>query len=87
MLKSENCQKKIEANFAKVNAGTMEKESICKMIQIPIMNAPGEYIKFFPDELPADPYDVIDVLRSELAPLKIWRACAVSFFVELPNIN
>lgn len=55
----------------------MESSSEFKMIQIPIMNAPGEFIKFFPDELPADPFDVIDVLRSELAPLKVWRTCAV----------
>lgn len=62
-----------------------EMEKDYKMIQIPIMNAPGEYIKFFPDELPADPYDVIDVLRSELAPLKVWRNCAVciSIFIVL----
>jgi len=53
-----------------------------KSIQIPIMNVPGEYIKFFPDELPEDPYDVIDVLRSELAPLKIWRTCAIEYMKQ-----
>ena len=33
----------------------------------------------FPDEVPTDHNDLIDVLRSVLAPLKAWRQCAVEY--------
>ena len=49
-------------------------------IRIPILNS-SSFVEIFPDELPVgelDYNDLIDVLRAELAPLKIWRACAVS---------
>lgn len=36
-------------------------------------------VEFYPDELPADHNDLIDVLRAELAPFKVWRSCAVSW--------
>jgi hypothetical protein len=38
----------------------------------------NDQVEFYPDELPVDFNDLIDVLRSELAPFKVWRACAVS---------
>ena len=39
-------------------------------------------VVIFPDELPVgdlDYNDIIDVLRSVLAPLKLWRSCAVEY--------
>jgi hypothetical protein len=44
-----------------------------------------ESVTIFADELPVgdlDYNDVIDVLRSVLAPLKLWRQCAVSLSRE-----
>ena len=38
----------------------------------------GQSIVFFPDELPVEDVDLVDVLRGELAPLSVWRECAVS---------
>lgn len=49
------------------------------MLKIPLLDGSAA-IEFFPDELPEDYVDVIDVLRSEIAPLKYWRQCAVSYF-------
>ncbi len=46
-------------------------------IRIPMINGP-DYIEFYADELPPDHNDVIDILRAELAPFKVWRACAVT---------
>ena len=51
-------------------------------IHIPISSSDSDYVEIFPDELPIgdlDYNDLMGVLRAELAPLKIWRACAVSF--------
>jgi hypothetical protein len=48
-----------------------------RSIHIPIANS-AEYVQIFPDELPSDANEVIDVLKAECAPLKIWRAVAVS---------
>jgi hypothetical protein len=56
-----------------------------RRILIPIMNS-SENVVIFPDELPVgdmDYNDLVDVLRSELAPLHVWRACAVSIFFVL----
>ena len=42
----------------------------------------------FPDEVPigVDQHqNIIDVLRGELAPLSVWRDCAVSVFVRPKN--
>ena len=39
-------------------------------------------VVIFPDELPVgdlDYNDIIDILRSVLAPLKLWRSCAVEY--------
>jgi hypothetical protein len=50
-----------------------------RTIRIPIeQNA----VVIFADELPIgeiDYNDIIDVLRSVLAPLKLWRSCAVEY--------
>lgn len=53
-----------------------------KSIKIPIANS-QEYVEIFPDELPEDVNDVLDVLKAELAPLKIWRAVAVNTLLFL----
>lgn len=49
-------------------------------IRIPKLGT-NEFVEIFPDELPHDENvdynDLMDVLKSELAPLKVWRACAV----------
>ena len=48
-------------------------------INIPI--ADTSFVEIFPDEIPVkdlDYNDLIDVLRSFYAPLKLWRECAVS---------
>jgi hypothetical protein len=50
-------------------------------IRFPLFHTPEIAVEFFPDELPEDHYDLIDCLRLELAPLKIWKTCAVSKFV------
>ena len=58
---------------------TMQERSTA--IRIPIQNSESDYVEIFPDELPSgdlDYNDLIDVLRAEFAPLKIWRSCAVS---------
>lgn len=51
-------------------------------IDIPLDSGNGG-VRFFPDELPADHIDLIDVLRSEIPPLKTWRLCAVCYFISL----
>ncbi len=56
----------------------MQSNNNACAIRIPMISG-HETIEFFPDELPADHNDLIDVLRSELAPFKVWRACAVSY--------
>ena len=47
-----------------------------RSIRIPVANS-NEFVEIFVDELPIDVNDVLDVLKAELAPLKIWRAVAV----------
>jgi RNA polymerase-associated protein CTR9 len=49
-----------------------------RTIRIPIANS-AEFVEIFPDELPEDVNDVLDVLKAELAPLKIWKAVAVEY--------
>lgn len=47
-------------------------------IRIPLLNDENSSeIHFYADELPEDDSVLIDVLRDVLAPLKIWRSCAV----------
>ncbi|RYG58463.1 hypothetical protein EON64_21295 [archaeon] len=48
-------------------------------IKIPLVNDQS-CVEIFPDELPVDVNDIIDVLRSELAPLRVWRNCAVEYY-------
>lgn len=56
-------------------------------IQIPLVNEPGNLcVSIFPDELPLDHNDLIDVLRSELAPLATWRMSAVSCHLIVKDI-
>lgn len=50
-----------------------------RSIRIPIANS-VEFVEIFPDELPDDVNDVLDVLKAELAPLKIWKAVAVEYY-------
>lgn len=45
-------------------------------IVIPLLSN-DEKIEFFPDELSITGEDMVDMLRGELAPLNVWRACAV----------
>jgi hypothetical protein len=49
-------------------------------LKIPLVNSTA-CIHFFPDELPEDYFDIVDVLRSEMAPLRAWRLCAVSLLL------
>jgi RNA polymerase-associated protein CTR9 len=50
-----------------------------RTVRIPIANS-AEYVEIFPDELPEDVNDVLDVLRAEFSPLKIWKAVAVEYY-------
>jgi RNA polymerase-associated protein CTR9 len=45
-------------------------------IRIPLENG-TDFVEVYPDELPLDVNDIVDVLKAEFAPLKIWRAAAV----------
>jgi hypothetical protein len=45
-------------------------------VDIPLQSGGG--VRVFSDELPLDRTDLIDVLRSEIPPLQVWRRCAVS---------
>jgi hypothetical protein len=50
-------------------------------ITIPI-HISNDFVEIYPDELPVgelDYNDLFDVLRSELAPLNVWRTCAVEY--------
>ena len=56
-----------------------------RTIRIPLGDnaSATECVFIFPDELPAgdlDYNDIIDLLRSVLAPLKLWRSCAVEYY-------
>ena len=56
-----------------------------RTIRIPLGDnvSASECVFIFPDELPAgdlDYNDIIDLLRSVLAPLKLWRSCAVEYY-------
>lgn len=52
------------------------------ILQIPLGKINGA-ILFFADEIPAECDDLIDALRSELAPFRVWKQCAVRYFVEV----
>lgn len=48
-------------------------------IVIPLRSARGDCIEVFHHELPEDPTDVIDMLRTELAPLDTWCDFAIVY--------
>jgi hypothetical protein len=49
--------------------------SIC----IPIRESRGEFVEVFPDELPEEAEEVVDVLRGELAALDLWLEVALAY--------
>lgn len=51
-------------------------------VVIPPLGEGSDNIVFYPDELPVGTLnvDIVDVLRGELAPLSVWRECAVSLW-------
>jgi tetratricopeptide (TPR) repeat protein len=53
-------------------------------IRVPLGQGAPESVIIFPEELPVegdcDYLDVIDLLRSAMAPLKLWRSCAVEYY-------
>jgi len=50
-------------------------------IVIPVRGS-TDTVEVFRDELPADPADVVDLLRAELAPLDIWCDFAVAYHIS-----
>ena len=63
----------LQYNFLKlVNFEFFLKYLLC-------FDSEDSYVCIFPDELPTEHNDLIDVLRSALAPLKAWRQCAVEY--------
>lgn len=61
-------------------------------LHIPLGKIDGS-IHFFADEIPVECEDIIDALRSELAPFRVWKNCAVIcivfsfFFCPRSNSN
>lgn len=57
-----------------LNSSMEFQKSLC----IPIAGSEGsDFVEVFPDELPTDVNDLLDVLKAEVAPLKIWKEAAV----------
>lgn len=54
-------------------------QSLLRTIKKNVDDSEDSYVCIFPDELPTEHNDLIDVLRSALAPLKAWRQCAVEY--------
>ena len=54
-----------------------EQRSLC----IPL-NSGTDVVEIFPDEMPNDVQSLLDVLRAEYAPLKVWRASAVEYYYQ-----
>jgi hypothetical protein len=53
-----------------------------RSLRIPIAGSDGsDFVEVFPDELPSDVNDLLDVLKAEVAPLKIWKEAAVRLFI------
>lgn len=48
-----------------------------RSLRVPIVDSTS-FVEIFPDELPSDVNDLLDVLKAEYAPLKVWREAAVS---------
>ena len=61
-----------------------------RSLRIPISSSTGtDFVEVFPDEIPNDVNSLLDVLRAEYAPLKIWRAAALEYYHQnqLENFN
>jgi hypothetical protein len=61
-------------------AGNGSSATLVPSVRIP--TASDEIVEIFSDEFPVgsgDYNDLLDLLRGELAPLNIWRHCAVSY--------
>eukprot|EP01114_Cavostelium_apophysatum_P004221 TRINITY_DN1439_c0_g2_i1.p1 TRINITY_DN1439_c0_g2~~TRINITY_DN1439_c0_g2_i1.p1 ORF type:complete len:1096 (-),score=375.65 TRINITY_DN1439_c0_g2_i1:61-3174(-) len=50
-------------------------------LYIPVQGS-DEQIEVREDELPADPVDIVDILKAELAPLDTWLSFAVAYFKQ-----
>lgn len=50
-----------------------------RSLRIPISSS-SDFVEIFPDEIPSDVNSLLDVLRAEYAPLKIWRAAALEYY-------
>jgi len=53
-------------------------KNISVLIPVSDRTASDSDVVFFPDELPEDFHILLDVLIAALAPLEVWKACAVS---------
>lgn len=51
-------------------------------LQILIPSNEYKHIHVFSDELPEDIEDILDALRSEVAPLSIWCQCAIEYYKQ-----
>eukprot|EP01041_Mallomonas_annulata_P003009 gene3009-5892_t len=56
---------------------------IRQSIKIPFGEEKSNYVEVFPDEIPSDVNDLIDVLRAEFAPIKIWKDTADSILRQV----
>ncbi len=52
------------------------------ILAVPIHGAPDEYLELPKESLPDDPADIMQVLASELAPLKLWLELAISYYQQ-----
>ena len=50
-----------------------------RSLRIPISSS-SDFVEVFPDEIPNDVNSLLDVLRAEYAPLKIWRGAALEYY-------
>jgi tetratricopeptide (TPR) repeat protein len=59
-----------------------------RSLRIPISSS-SDFVEIFPDEIPSDVNSLLDVLRAEYAPLKIWRGAALEYYRQnqLENFN
>ncbi len=56
------------------------------ILAVPIHGAPDEYLELPKESLPDDPTDIMQILASELAPLKLWLELAVSYYRQVPGL-
>jgi RNA polymerase-associated protein CTR9 len=52
------------------------------ILAVPIHGAPDEYLELPKESLPDEPADIMQILASELAPLKLWLELAVSYYQQ-----